>query len=159
MQPSQEISGSDGDDGLSRLDGFLDLMAEMQIDEAFGNEAEDDVKPSSASKTKHAEPVDVVEPHLVVKQPLTESISRSGNSIYCGSLKTGTISYLTHWSPAAMAGNCLVHGNCYCTVPLLGGDEDSLIRWIGEAKCYNSAADHMACVPADAYFRRVRRAS
>lgn len=150
------------EDEFGCSDSIRDLMAEIQLDDAFGG---DDREPapsvsSSSFVSKRAKAaVDLVDSKVVVKQPLAGTISRRGNSIYCGEVKTGTVSYLAHWTPAAIAGNCIVHGAgvCYCTMPLLGADEDGLVRWLGEASCYASAADHMSCVPTEAYHSRRTR--
>ena len=91
---------------------------------------------------------------FVVTAPLTGVISRKGNEIYCGDTKCGSISYLVHWNPAAMAGNCLVHNNCYVTCPLIGGDNDELTHWVGRAFSFRNAEEHGACRPKGSYHRR-----
>ena len=147
------------DEGHEDLEGFVQLRAELDMDCAFGREDVTDGTEKS-NKSKRADDFffnSDVSSDVIVKHDVAGAIIRSGNSIFRGDLKTGSISYLTHWNPAAMAGNCSVHGQCYFTMPLLNGDEDAMIRWLGDGPCYLSAADHMACVPRDAYLQRHRR--
>ena len=141
------------------MEAFAGLMAELHLDHAF--EADEvEVPASSSAGKKHkaaADTVHVADASLVVKQPLVGTIARVGNNVFCSGLKTGTINYLTHWEPAAVAANCSIHGGgCYYTTPLLSCNEDEIVRWLGEASCYSDAGDHMACAPSTAYTRRVR---
>lgn len=151
------------DEGHEFLEGFAQLQAELDLDCAFGGEDVTDSTEISgkSGKSKRTETatdlfLNSESSDVIVKHDVAGAIIRSGNNIFRGDLKTGSISYLTHWNPAAMAGNCSVHGQgtCYFTMPLLGGDEDAMIRWLGDGPCYLSAADHMACVPCDAYLHR-----
>ena len=127
-------------------DAFMELMEELAVDQ-------DD--PSLASDATGKSPDERSD--FVVAAPLTGEISRRGNEIFCGDAKCGSISYLVHWNPAAMAGNCLVHSNCYVTCPLLGADDDELIRWVGRAFSFRNAEEHGACRPRGAYHRRKPR--
>ena len=158
---------ADPDEGHADSNPFAHLMAELDFDEAFGNVSDDMGDSSTDKKSKAKDRPDMHDvdfdpfdrdPGLVVKQPLPGAITRSGNSIYCAGFKVGSISYLVHWTPPALAGNCAIHGQgCYYTTPLLESDEDSMVKWLGEAQCYKSAADHMRCVPPHAYYQRARR--
>ena len=145
-------------------------MAELAYGDHVPDEDDDDVDAaagigsgSNKSKPKDRRPMhdlDIFDrdPELVVKNPLPGPITRQGNSIFCGGVKTGSISFLFHWTPAALAGNCCIHGQgCYYTTPFQGSDEDAMIQWLGEARCYNSAADHLRCVPKHAYYQRARK--
>lgn len=164
LEPSlSDFEAVDGveDEGHEHLEGFAQLRAELDLDCALGGEdVTESTKKSGKSKRTEKATDDLFlnseSSDVIVKHDVAGAIIRSGNNIFRGDLKTGSISYLTHWNPAAMAGNCSVHGQgtCYFTMPLLGGDEDAMIRWLGDGPCYLSAADHMACVPRDAYLQR-----
>ena len=133
-------------------------MAEMHLDATFSDEGQATGETGS-TKRSAASLDDEGDSNIIVKLPQVGDIKRSGNCIYCGDVKTGSISYLTHWDPAAIAANCHIHGSdvCYFTMPLLGTEEDEMIRWLGEAGCYRNAKDHLACIPDSAYNRRVRK--
>ena len=146
----------------SEMDALDRVMAEIELEGVFNVEegpVEERKKRSKADLDDLSfDPFDR-KSDLVVKQPLSETISRSGNVVFCGDRKVGTVSYLMFWNPPAIAANCLVHGDgiCYFTAPFESADEDQLVRWLGEARCYANASDHMRCVPSGAYFRRVRK--
>ena len=127
-------------------DALLELMEELAMDQDGPSAASDVADKPSGESTD-----------LVVTAPMTGAISRKGNEVYCGDTKCGSISYLVHWNPAAMAGNCLVHSNCYVTCPLLGGDEDELTHWVGRAFSFRNAEEHGACRPKGSYHRRKPR--
>ena len=133
-------------------------MAEMHLDATFSDEGQATGETGS-TKRSAASLDDEGDSNPIVKLPQVGDIKRSGNCIYCGDVKTGSISYLTHWDLAAIAANCHIHGSDVCcfTMPLLGTEEDEMIRWLGEAGCYRNAKDHLACIPDSAYNRRVRK--
>lgn len=154
------------DEGQADLAGYVHLLAELGMESIFGVDPGDPENGGGKKKKKNTEPENqtfddllIPDADVVIKQDFPGSVTRSGNHIFRGDMRTGSISYLTHWSPMAIAGNCMVHGQgvCLCTVPLIGADEDELIRWVGDAPCFRSAEDHMACAPLQAYTRRVRR--
>lgn len=152
------------------FDPYLHLMAEMDMDSAFGHD-KDTEEPEEAlhdsgngkghnKSKKHLQEEFDFDPFdrgecLIAKKPLAGTISRVGNGVYCNRVQTGAISYLVHWTPAAISAKCLVHGNqCYFTAPLLEVNEDCVVRWLGEANCFANASDHMRCSPKLAYFQK-----
>ena len=151
LQEDLPEEGGDGslDDAVCP-DALLEIMEEMCVEDEFAANQDPDSNSSTASKRKPHANLDKV----VVKLPLAGEITSKGRHIFCAGSQCGSISYLTHWSPPAMAGNCSVHSNCYVTCPLLTGDENSLIQWVGSAFCYRNADDHGKSAPKGSYHRR-----
>ena len=129
-------------------DALAELMDELCVDDALSDH---DTK-NESSKKRNASNLDLDE--IVVRAPLAGEICRKGNNVFCNGSKCGSISYLLHWSPAAISGTCAVHADCFMTCPLLTGDEDSIVRWLGEAYCFRNSADHGTAVPPGSYHRR-----
>ncbi len=98
----------------------------------------------------------------IIKQPVEGEVRLDGRMVFRGNIKCGCLNYLLHWQPAAMAANCMLHSDCYITSPLVddngnGPSEDDLVRWLGEAPCYRTGADHLALRPAGSYEKRRRK--
>ena len=136
------------DDGVylddANLDPLIDLLEELDLDTPDPNET------SARSKRPSDSPPDDYE----IKLPLPGDIKRVGNTIFCGAQKTGSVSYLVHWVPAAIAVKCFIHDNCFITAPLLNVNEDPLVTWVGEAPAYLSGEVHGKHVPKGCYHRR-----
>ena len=127
---------------------LMDEVAEINVDDSGNMDGADESAPTGSSSDPVAD--------LVVKAPLPGQIVRKGNEILCGGSRCGTLSYLLHWSPAAIAANCAVHENCFVTSPLAGDvvSEDALVHWVGQAFCFRSGAEHVSCAPQGPYHRR-----
>ena len=94
--------------------------------------------------------------NMVVKLPVTGEVKRVGSSIYTGSIKSGQLSYFTHWTPPAILAVCAIHEDCYTTAPLIGDavSEDSLVQWLGQGPSFKSEKDHGKFIPAGTYKKR-----
>ena len=120
------------------------------MDELQQEGADDDEDDAGSGKKR-----DPDSDSLIVRLPMSGHIRRVGNQVFNGDTKCGAIRYLTHWEPMAFAANCCVHGsNCYVTLPLLTGDEDALVQWLGQAYCFRNAEEHRGIAPPLAYERR-----
>lgn len=133
------MEADEGIEGAVCPDALLAVFEEIGIGSLDTDDASDKLAGNNAA---------------VFKAPLPGEIRRVGNEVLCGDAKCGTLAYLVHWNPAAIAANCVVHSNCYLTAPLIDSDEDSLIRWLGEGFCFRSAEDHRSCAPKGCYSSR-----
>ena len=147
-----EESGDGSLDDAVVPDALLEILEEMCVDDDFSKFSDQDQDGSStASKRKSP---DFGLDNVVIKLPLAGEIVCKGRQIFCSGSRCGSISYLTHWDPPAMADNCSVHSNCYVTCPLVTGDEDAIIKWVGSAFCFRNAEDHGKSTPKGSYHRR-----
>ena len=90
---SQETEQTEGVDGFD--DAIADLVAEIECDNIFSTFR------GEKSETESAEDV-------VVRVFHTEEIKLCGNTVFAGDVKCGTLSWLVHWDPPAIAANCTV---------------------------------------------------
>lgn len=98
------------------------------------------------------------QPELIVKLPVKGEVTRTGSSVYAGSLKAGSISYFFHWTPPAIVATCHIHPNCYTTAPLAGCvSEDDLVDWLGQGPGFKTTRDHEQFIPVGTYNKRIRR--
>eukprot|EP00435_Cladocopium_sp_Y103_P056639 s14_g19.t1 len=136
-------------------DALVELMEEV-ADISLGDSVDMEEGPDGSAESVQKGKPDSDLADLVVKAPLLGEIVRKGNEVLCGGSKCGTMSYLLHWNPAAIAANCAIHENCFVTSPLVGEvvSEDSLVHWLGQAFCFRSAAEHVSCAPLGTYHRR-----
>lgn len=162
-QEDEADAGSRPDEELEDAvcpEAFAELVDELCVDDAFSDHDTTSLnsKKNQSKKRNARSSVDAASKldldAIVVKAPLAGEICRKGNIVYCNGSKCGSISYLLHWSPAAISGTCAVHTDCFMTCPLLTGDEDSIVRWLGEAYCFQNAADHGTATPPGSYHRR-----
>ena len=138
------------------FDGAADLATEIFLESAFEKRLGDHEN-ESRSKTKRPSTVQNDKIFTdVIKQPLPGEIRREGRFVFCGAVKCGSVSFLMHWSPPAIVASCMLHSDCCVSVPLVDGDEDSLVRWLGEAVCYKSGLDHATCRPKGSYNKRLK---
>lgn len=135
---SQETEQTEGVDGFD--DAIADLVAEMECDNIFSTFR------GEKSETESAEDV-------VVRVFHTEEIKLCGNTVFAGDVKCGTLSWLVHWDPPAIAANCTVHSGCYCTAPI-HFDEQELVQWLGQAISYKDGQAHGRFVPKGTYNKR-----
>ena len=148
--------------GLGELsesfEAVTDLVSELFLENTFENGTSDpENKSLSGSRTKRSSTVQTEKIFTdVITQPLPGEITREGRYVLCGTVRCGTVSYLTHWSPPAIVAACALHSDCCVSVPLIDGDEDSLVKWLGEAVCYKSGSDHSACRPKGSYNKRLK---
>ena len=133
------MEADEGIEGAVCPDALLAVFEEIGIGSLDTDDASDKLAGNNAA---------------VFKAPLPGEIRRVGNEVLCGDAKCGTLAYLVHWNPAAIAANCVVHSNCYLAAPLIDSDEDSLIRWLGEGFCFRSAEDRRSCAPKGCYSSR-----
>ena len=130
---------------------LLELLSELEVPD----EENDGDMPQGKKRRKTGADNADEDDSIFIKLPLPGEIRKVGNTVFCGEQKAGQIQYLVHWEPAAIAVNCSIHGStCFVTCPLVGCDEDALIRWVGEAPCFVSADDHGKHVPKNCYHRR-----
>lgn len=167
-----DASNADGDDAVldgadieNLLDdedeGLCEVLAELELEGAIGSgDAEMSDKPVAGKHASKKAPLGLLVPvckDSVVKLPLERPITRQGSSVFYGPTRVGTMSYLVHWSPAAVSANCLIHEDCFFTAPMLGEHaptDDTIVQWLGEAMCFKCAADHVSHAPEGAYNRR-----
>ena len=149
-QEDGEGAGADDEFGDSVCpEALTELMDEICVDDAFSDH---DTKSEKKGSKRDAASIDL--DAVVIKAPLKGEIIRRGNHVFNNACKCGSISYLLHWSPPAISGTCAVHADCFLTCPLLTGDEDSIVRWLGEAFCFQNAAHHGTAAPPGSYHRR-----
>ena len=140
--------GELGDDFSEEV---LDLLTELEMENVWGSSVRSE-KNSDARAPSRKEKIF----SDVIKQPLPDDIRREGRNVFCGPTKCGHIAYLTHWTPAAIVATCNLHTDCFVSCPLVSGDEDSLVQWLGEAVCFSSGSDHSACRPRGSYNKRMK---
>ena len=149
LQDELPDEGGDGslDDAVVQ-DALLEILEEICVDDELSRRDED-----SSTVSKRKSPASDLD-NLVVKLPLAGDITLVGRQVFCAGSRCGSISFLTHWDPPAMSGHCAVHPNCFVTCPLVTGDQDALVKWIGSAFCFRSADDHGKSTPKGSYHRR-----
>lgn len=151
QDPGGDGSFADAADPEPLLELLSELESEVRDEQ---NDGDGELSHGKKKRPKEHDDSDD-DDSIFIKLPLPGEIRKIGNAVYCGEQKTGQIQYLVHWEPAAIAVNCSFHGsNCFVTCPLIGCDEDALIRWVGEAPCFVSADDHGKQVPKNCYHRR-----
>ncbi|CAL1152414.1 unnamed protein product [Cladocopium goreaui] len=139
LEPGEEVPDfSEADDWLR--DKNDEMQVEADLDDLFGADSPD------------------LE-HMIVKLPVKGEVKRVGSTVFTGSVKSGQISYFTHWTPPAILAVCAIHEDCYTTAPLLGHDvsEDSLVQWLGQGPSFKSEKDHGKFIPAGTYKKRLGR--
>ncbi len=149
-----ELLGLEHDDAICP-DALVELMEEVCVEDMCEHLAA--TEGSGPGKKTKGNPNPKPTEKVVVKAPLLGEITRIGNEVLCGGSKCGTLSYLIHWRPPALAANCTVHTDCFVTCPLIAGDnafEDGLTNWLGQAYCFSDRQNHCACAPKGSYQRR-----
>ena len=135
---------------LSFSSGFSELMDELNMEDFFG-EGHGEENDQMISKCVQ---------NAIVRLPLadpTAQVRLVGNNVYRGAVRGGSISYLVHWNPPAMAASCAMHGQyCCISTPLVGGaQQDDLVKWLADGPRFRTGDDHMSQVPAKCYNRRL----